>query len=967
MGVPLEEADILAGGIKATAPTPGSYALNMIHRQGAWEVRKGFGQLAQYDTSMSTNPAGATAEWGYARHVGSYLMETAFGHTQIVSVLESTNMAANVSEIGTTAAGKQGNWQVSIYCVSIHDVTTGERWEEPIYRHTSEGNPTVMQLYKRMGQDTTSRDRDAQAWIAHTDSPVWFAEFDDRLLFGNNAMGIMMYSPSTFSGNRRKAVDLSSGNEFASGHCESAVVVRVAPSRGLAWISGAGLEYLTESMVGHPVAAVSYGDRVVYASGRMLYFSDPFYPTSLLVGNSFDVPSNTEITALSVIGDQLIIFTSDQVWGFRAPPDTLVTQGRGASLIMDGVGCLGPNAVTSLGSAIVWCDTSGVYIIDGSGAPQKISADIEPFFTGFITDPATSWYPLQGAVGTDAPAQRNLTLSLKPELVSLAYSEKLDALFLSVPDENLTLCFADSQWSVWSFDSNTYQGVGLDVGAVQNIQNPWLLARGDNLFAIGGIDANAFVDESKRLTAHPSTYQDINDDTTARSYYILRYGLGGAIDRSVDDEDYRGIAGKYRLTIATAGIAAGSSSDLTARSYYDGWVKILPWIKVAEGYRFTGGHTANNRTYLLPVSIVPPRSWSPTALTNLIAFDFKFDNAHWVPVFESVGNSRVLLVLPSERLASVTGYQQSSSVSEVRVYELGTGNLNAAGPVMHVRWDGATAAGSWYHKPGMNLNAQRENIILYIPMTGKTDAAELSGMTIEPLVAATPATLTYTASSLIGALSSAVWEQWAISSPNREDNVAQPVDWAYKSDEIGSDTPTRVSARGIAAKVLSHGLGVDVVNAHPQRLFNTLVAADQKMNMAQPVDHAGQYSWAGSDPTRRPLSIQTNVYPSSSSTAINTLRGRLINPSNTLNDVTFNHPDAGVGTWGTINSTDVTKGDVLVADEQVDTIVTSDGVKCTSFSYLLFGFMQNRAEALKIEMAKGMYRPRGGGRRRRGR
>ena len=56
MGVPLEEIELLGGGVETGSPAAGAYALNMIHRQGAWEVRKGFGQLAQYDTSMSTNP-----------------------------------------------------------------------------------------------------------------------------------------------------------------------------------------------------------------------------------------------------------------------------------------------------------------------------------------------------------------------------------------------------------------------------------------------------------------------------------------------------------------------------------------------------------------------------------------------------------------------------------------------------------------------------------------------------------------------------------------------------------------------------------------------------------------------------------------------------------------------------------------------------------------------------------------------
>ena len=89
--------------------------------------------------------------------------------------------------------------------------------------------------------------------------------------------------------------------------------------------------------------------------------------------------------------------------------------------------------------------------------------------------------------------------------------------------------------------------------------------------------------------------------------------------------------------------------------------------------------------------------------------------------------------------------------------------------------------------------------------------------------------------------------------------------------------------------------------------------------------------------------------------------------ANALHQVTFNNPTAGVGVWGTDAHGPQPAGVVLIGDEQVDTVITSDNLKCTSFSCLMFGFIQNRAETIKLEMAKGLYRNRGGGRRRRGR
>ena len=156
-------------------------------------------------------------------------------------------------------------------------------------------------------------------------------------------------------------------------------------------------------------------------------------------------------------------------------------------------------------------------------------------------------------------------------------------------------------------------------------------------------------------------------------------------------------------------------------------------------------------------------------------------------------------------------------------------------------------------------------------------------------------------------------------------------------------------------------------------LFNTLVAADGKMTMAQTVDYTGLASWTAYNPDYRPVSIQTNIYPQPGGHAvipnpINTLRNRWMNSSGDLQTLTFGSVAGTNPKWG--NADDLATppvGDVLIGDEQVDTIVTSDGLKGTSFSYMMFGFIKNRAETIKLESVKALYRVRSAGRRRRGR
>ena len=59
-------------------------------------------------------------------------------------------------------------------------------------------------------------------------------------------------------------------------------------------------------------------------------------------------------------------------------------------------------------------------------------------------------------------------------------------------------------------------------------------------------------------------------------------------------------------------------------------------------------------------------------------------------------------------------------------------------------------------------------------------------------------------------------------------------------------------------------------------------------------------------------------------------------------------------------------GEYLVDDEEHDTIATSDSVKGAYLSYMLFGFMRDRAEKVELASAKAVVR-QGGTRRRTGR
>ena len=91
MATKAQEVQVLRDGIQANAPTPGSFALNMLFSNNCWQVREGFGQVTQFDTEMSAIFSGSAnavsnGEWGFTKHLGSHLIKTSFGNLQMLSV-----------------------------------------------------------------------------------------------------------------------------------------------------------------------------------------------------------------------------------------------------------------------------------------------------------------------------------------------------------------------------------------------------------------------------------------------------------------------------------------------------------------------------------------------------------------------------------------------------------------------------------------------------------------------------------------------------------------------------------------------------------------------------------------------------------------------------------------------------------------------------------------------------------------
>ena len=945
MAVKYEEVDVLGGGIAYDKPTKGSFALNMLRRYGAWEVREGFGQLAQFDTLMP-NPKSTSHSWGHQKPLGSYIMTTDFGHRQIISVLKAKN---------NTADNQGLNQFINLYVVSIYDITTGERWEEPLYRHTSEAGLNKEDLPTRHGIYETGYHDDYQSWVSgNSESSFFFAEIGDSLYFASQGTPVYSYTPATFRGNRWRWVEsrtpksqgVTSIADLGDPYSESSLVTRMKPSQG---DLPEAFNYREDSQVPMPDAMTSFMGSLIIASDRFLFFSDPFQPNVFVDINVLAIPTEKKIVALSSSAQMIYIYTETETWVYTPATTGLMAAGAaGAIRIADSVGCLGQSAITKAGEATIWVSSVGVHVASGSMGFETISKPIAPLFTDFITDPVSSFFTQTTAKAGKVSlsnTQRNSVVRIDPRGVNVDYCVNLEALLISVPTHNYTLCFTEGQWSLWSFDSNTQP----ESGASQMIQNPHMVSDSEGLYCVGSIDTQTLDDRT--LNGGSSA---ANADTIVNSYYILEYGRGGAIDRSVDDEDYRVAGGYYVDDTYTAG-----------GGYFGGYVIVgEPEIADRE-YKFQGtatGNTAPNgesgpalpgKTYLVPRYLVPNTTLyaNPGSGVLEMTFSVKFDSTKFRPVFKDSSTSTAVdLILPPARLASAAAYTATCKSGATP---------SRAGNKIEVIWNASSGtwlgSGNWKNR-GWNLRPNRKNLVFHIPIMTTNNSEDLSSFGFDSL---TLRLVQIGTNQVFGQFLTRIWRGWKLMSRRKEDNVAQPVDWAYMAADVGLQTDARIKARGTAVTLMSRGQGTLATGLTPwaQGLFNTLIAADLKTWMSQAVDFSGRATFGT---VQKPMSIKTNVYPVNLKHETNRQRIKL---SGSMRTSEF----SGGAVYGNSSTDTYDFGTVQIGDEQVDEFVTSESVKGQSIAVMLFGFMRNPAERLKIQAVKLLSRNIGAGRRRKGR
>jgi hypothetical protein len=901
-----DEMEVLGRGIKAASLAKGGFVQNMYRRKGAWEARAGFGQIGQFDTTMARentdNPDNA---YGYRDILGSASIATNFGSVQVVTLLAGFMWTGNIETRGRNA---------KVYALSIFDVTTGARWEEILHAHTGENDAETSPMPLWHGTFETNRTRDYGAfpsppyelaeqndWTLNLtdDRGTFFREFQDTLLFGNQDMGLWAYVPADFTGTRPQQIDGARVLDTQRPYSESSRCFRVVPGAG-PFIDK--YDYLPSAGFPSPVDAAVFLNGLAIADKRTVYFTDAGYPGSIIAGNSIDVPGQTEITALAECNGNLLIWTTGETFLFQPGDAVFVASGARMQAISTAIGCAAPALHTRMGNAVVWVDQNGVHRSTGQLDIETLSDDIEPFFEEGVSNPLTDYYRASGNITLPDQVRPATFLSFADSRgANLCYYAKDDLLLLSVPTRNGAMVMQGKDWSWWSFSTLTRT-------TEPTLGNLHLSAVEADLFAVGGVVATAIAAFG-------------GESTSTTSHYVLRWGDGGAIDRSAEvASDQRGLIGYYT--------EVGDQADLPV------FILDKP-VLLPEGYRTAYGalNTAAGReVWAYPLYL----SLGGTVM-DVSEIVLEFDFSTFLKGVSTGGNAgQMAAMVPPQRVKSRDGWGMAgvpAAGRQICMYALGV--PDDLGTTLKCNFTGL-AAPAWDLAPALSIGHDEESPLLYLlfkDATISTTSLDISAVTA-------------TVGNGIAAPVNArlIWWHQPILQYRRTtvDENAQCIDYAYKSEPLETGKGDQIKARGLFLRMLSHGKGGSFVGATTHGQLNAVVGSDGKDWTSQIIDQTDD------------LQLDNDKTPIRS-------RFRGLTSTAAITQRVFNSTATDYPRWG--SGTDATKGNFLIDDEQVDTIAISDSVRGETVTWMVFGHLRNRAERIVLDSIKAVLRVVGGRRR----
>ena len=450
------------------------------------------------------------------------------------------------------------------------------------------------------------------------------------------------------------------------------------------------------------------------------------------------------------------------------------------------------------------------------------------------------------------------------------------------------------------------------------IQSPWLLADAEEMFMVGGSE-NKTIDDKVLRAGFDATVQA---DVSTGSHYILRYGRGGNVDRSVQypQEDTRRASGKYWQQAVDGSIVSNNT------------IIIERWEKIPPGYKVLETSTeANDDSWMLPIYIratYPVDVLPNTRAISSFTIQFFFDDTHWEPIVVA-GTDQVAYELFPERIAREPGTLTATLVAANII----TIAFNAAGAADRIRTQGSNKT-PILKIPMRRLTPFADDVVSMGLSFGQAELALAGKIKTSEIQQDQPWTE-------IENFNAIFWQQASILSLRKDDPKGQSIDYAYKTPQLIDPQGRQTRLRDLFLRRLTHGHAASSSGAEfnaEAGQMNVLVASDWKDMSGQVIDQ---------QTNNRKVIYKDDPRPRMQS-------------GGALATRTF----ANEASWG--DSANPVAGNYLVDNEQYDTVSLSTSIKGEHVSAMVYGHIRDKAEDVRINDIVAGTRD-AGNRRRRGR
>ena len=878
---------------------------NVVPRNGEFAVRAGMGLVRQFDTTLNTGRVGSATKYGLGPSIGTFASRTPFGHDQILTVhtilaftgnYEGFDLFPQDSVAGTRARNIAG---LALY---VHDLHSGRHFEFVFHDQQA----YTEELQGVLPHYATRFDEDHSRWFVPSETPTWvqFQPLLGRVLLCIDGCGVWTYRPVDAPFGPLRPVDSLDRVQLGPNMGETCALSPLEISDGI--FADDETQYFTATTFGVPTAFCVLDNRVVYATGSTLLFSDPNRPDNIMAANVQFLPTQEEITCLAAVRGALFIATSAQCWVYQpATGEALVAAGQLVNVAQT-IGCSAQRAFVPATYGVFFADRSGIYLYSGGVTLKHLSEEIDRFWTDSqgLQLPLTDYYQASGVTGlADPQPPSRIDVGGQSAKFRFSWDDVRKALYCGLDDValNWTEGFG---WSVWMWFSHA--GAGATVQARSNLGKPSLVPVSQRLFLVAGPFRAIYNDALTDLTANDA------------SCGLYEYGRGGGLDASTDatlEDERQPLGGWVRSSQIAPGVGPAFFLDRP--------------IRLPAGYESPFG-VRTFETFWLPVLL----SKSLPGAANTFNLSFQFDNTRWRPLFIGVGNPEIDFVVPAERLGSAGGYSQGAPLAGVAEVQCYLGILaDQLGNRVEISWRGAAPTPPYWKQPNMNLGFLGPDPILFLPFrfigTDSSFSIPMLGVAASGDVAGFLADLY-------------LWQEGDYPTERQDlDERNQPVDWVVKSTNL-SLKGAEFKVRGVFITAMHLGsAAAKTVAGWPFGPLNSATSSDYRDFSAQAVDF-------------------TNVPPGNSESAPIQQQQRLSIPGAADNTPAVK---VGNGTARWSSTAFPSTGNLLIDDAAVDTLATSDGSQGTRVSVMLHGTINAPGEGVRVGKLDAAVRPTGGKRR----